>query len=220
MRVDEAYRGDEVVDVDPAEALTAVSRLVPPPHGRSGGVRSYSTVTPMTEPPSLELATACAEASNRREHAQGRTVTEDDRHPGGHAASARQFAAEELRFPAGGDVDGESLPDVSGRFGLRAVDRVTVDRRRARVDPPPRRRRGGAHRVVECPCREDAGIPDLLPIAVGVAASDASAGEVDEEIGAVDCDSDAVRVIPSGIGRATATDRAHPVAPLLERADE
>src|SRR5699024_7545750 len=83
------------------------------------------------------------------------------------------------------------------------------------------RLRGGTNRISEHSGREDPRMPYLLPVPIGVSASDTAAGEVAEQIASVDEFRHPCRVVPrSIIGARRAADGASLVAPIAQRAEQ
>ena len=95
-------------------------------------------------------------------------------------------ACEQLVLPGPGDRDGEAAAELAGGLVLGPVPGVAVDGAGAGVDPQRtagRRRRASARpsaAVVSVRERQD-----RVGVALGVAAADRAAGQVDQQVGAV-----------------------------------
>jgi hypothetical protein len=221
MFVDEPDCPERVVDMDPAEPLSSVSRRVSSPDRRPGSRWSDPAIAPVREPAPFMLGSSRAESGRDGQHVQRRSVTEHDRHPQRDSSGRGQIFGEEFLLPGLGDVDREPFADVAVVLGLRSIHCVTVDGGRARVDPQTRRRRGGCHGRIESAGRIDSGVPDDLPVGVRVPTSDAATGEVDEQICTVDEFSDSVGTVPDGVGGGRgAADRSRRVPPGVERIEQ
>ena len=110
--------------------------------------------------------------------------------------AGRGVAASRLRpLPRLGDVDAE-LPvrghvglvaaDEAGRLVVGRVEAVGVDGRRAHLQPDARRPLGARDGLADHARRVDARAHHLREVGVRVAAVDAAAGEIDDDVGAVE----------------------------------
>ncbi len=184
-----------------------------------GRMRADSAVSAMREPPSIVLRAADPEPCETEEHVADRSLAEHDRGAQRDAACPWQVAAEELGLPVASDIGRESGVEVGVLLGLRTIEGVAVQGRRARVHPHERRMLGTADRLVQCAGGVHPRAQDLVTVRVGVAGVHRLSGEPDHELRTVDETQDAVGVIPPRIG-AVATDHPHVVSVVGESASE
>ena len=147
-----------------------------------------------------ELRAAHPDAGKPHQRRERRAVAQGDRGAQRDLADAVARGVEERPLPRLRDLDREPVAELAVLLGLRTVVGVTVDRRGARVEPHRRRRRGGAtarpsSAVVSSRERKISALFRSV-----YRQFDALAGQVHQQVGAVDEAGDRVGVAPDRVG--------------------